>query len=254
MKDEDRPEYDQRIADRRAQIPWERWEDKKGKPPQEYHQTELFSPERVQRGIYQPWDEPPHGNGRLPLRFTDPPRGIIELSDDDVREALGGADLLRDGAISRGYREVYGAMGGRQIQRIGALGEIALARALGVPWEPQPGTHGKTADAGGWQVRTRSGPHQCLCLQPELKDVKWPFMLVQIIEHPNVLRIAGWIWGVDGHQTPWYRLKSDGRSYLYWVPSKFLHDQPLENTYVKRSEAPDSWTVTPRDAAADSKG
>ena len=198
--------------------------------PKYWHDDPYYC-QNAEAGLYLPSKTPPTAFRRLPKGFEDPPRGIIELTQDDVNEALGGADLLRDGAVSRGYREVYGAQGGREDQRVGALGEVALARALGVRWDPQPGTFGRSSDVEGWQVRTRRGAN-CLCLQPELKDLRWPFMLVQIIHYPRVLNLAGWIWGVDGHQEPWYGLKNDGKSYLYWVPPNWLHDQP-ETTHVQ---------------------
>jgi len=218
------------------------WKHDKTTTSDVYLHDDPYYCQNAEVGLYRPSKIPPEGARRLPRLRS---RGIIELSVDDVNEALGGADLLRDRAVSRGYREVYGAQGGREDQRVGALGEVALARALGVRWSPQPGTHGKTSDVAGWQVRTRRGAH-CLCLQPELKDLRWPFMLVQIIHHPRVLNIAGWIWGVDGHQSPWYGLKNDGKNYLYWVPPDWLHDQP-ETTHVEKSAPPATASAPPWD-------
>ncbi|MCK5652750.1 MAG: hypothetical protein KAJ42_15275 [Gemmatimonadetes bacterium] len=245
-------EYDDYRRARVEQLGPGVWKHTKTSTNPSYRHNDPYYCQNAEVGLYLPSKIPPHGARRLPASFDLPPRGIVELTDDDVNEALGGADLLRDRAVAKGYKEVYGSKGGREDQRVGALGEVALARALGVHWSPQPGTHGRTSDVHGWQVRTRRGAN-CLCLQPELKDLRWPFMLVQIIHHPHTLNIAGWIWGVDGHQSPWYGLKNDGKSYLYWVPANWLHDQP-ETTHVE-TPAPSDPRPAPSgdDAAAGSR-
>lgn len=241
-------EYDDYRRARVEQLGPDVWRHEKTSTSQRYWHDDPHYCQNAEAGLYLPSKLPPNGARRTPACFDCAPRGRVELTDDDVNEALGGADLLRDGAVRRGYREVYGAQGGREDQRVGALGEVALARYLGVAWTPQPGTHGKTSDVAGWQVRTRRGAN-CLCLQPELKDLRWPFMLVQIIHHPRVLNIAGWIWGVDGHQRPWYGLKSDGKSYLYWVPPDWLHDQP-ETTNVQERTPTRTTDSDPRPGAS----
>ena len=229
----DHREYDDYRSARIRQLGPGVWKHTKTSTSPKYRHEDREYCQNAEVGLYLPSKIPPDGARRTPACFDCAPRGRVELTDDDVNEALGGADLLRDGAVSRGYKEVYGSKGGRGDQQVGALGEVALARILGVRWDPQPGTFGRSSDVAGWQVRTRRGTN-CLCLQPELKDLRWPFMLVQIVHYPRVLNFAGWIWGVDGHQSPWYGLKSDGKSYLYWVPPDWLHDQP-ETTHAQAS-------------------
>jgi hypothetical protein len=175
-------------------------------------------------GLWFPSKLVPEG-AEIPKDFDNPPRGLLRLHPDDVIEAIGGADRLRRDALKQGAQERYGCTEGDQKQRIGALGEVALARALGVPWEKKSRTYGRAPgqDVAGWAVRTRN----CLgalCLQPELKDLLAPFMLIQVVHWPHLVNIAGWIWGVDGHQDPWYGLKSSGDG-LFWVPAYRLHDQ-----------------------------
>jgi len=159
----------------------------------------------------------------IPRDFDRSPRGLVRLHPDDVLEATGGADQLRRDALADGAQERYGCTDGRHKQHVGALGEVAVARALGVPWEKKSRSYGSARDVAGWEVRTRQGL-LCLCLQPEEKDLLAPFLLVQVIHWPHLVNVAGWIWGVDGHQDPWYGLKQSGDG-LYWVPADRLHDQ-----------------------------
>lgn len=175
-------------------------------------EAELYAPSKLVPGA-----------AGIPRSFESPPCGIIRLHPDDVLEAIGGADQLRKDALADGAQERFGCTDGRHKQRVGALGEVAVARALGVPWEKKSRSYGSVRDVAGWEVRTRQGL-DCLCLQPTEKDLLAPFMLVQVIFWPHLVNLAGWIWGVDGHQDPWYGLKQSGDG-LYWVPADRLHDQ-----------------------------
>lgn len=121
-------------------------------------------------------------------------------------------------SLRSGHKDKHGYSGdGWGIHIEGAMGEMVLAKHLGIHWDGSINTF-KRDDLPGVQVRTRSGHHYDLIIRTD-DDPNSRFVLVTG-KCPNY-RIRGWIQGQDGMQEEW--LKDYGqRPKAYFVPQGLL--------------------------------
>jgi hypothetical protein len=124
-------------------------------------------------------------------------------------------------AIAQGKHDNHGFRGerGLEFHCIGAAGEYAAAKALGIPWERTINTF-KLADLGTIiQVRTRpykKGWEQDLQVRPGDKDDE---IFVHVVEQlsPLQFRVYGWLYGRDAKKTiAWTR--PDRPNPVYYTP------------------------------------
>jgi hypothetical protein len=100
-----------------------------------------------------------------------------------------------------------------QLHVEGALGEQALAKALGLYWSGKGGL--RAPDVGRFEVRTRSEHWHELPLHPEDSDDR-RFWLVT--GRNGQYRVRGWILGAEGKRDDWWRDPSGEGRPAYWVP------------------------------------
>jgi hypothetical protein len=104
----------------------------------------------------------------------------------------------------------------------GMMGEIALARALGLPWTPGgiEVTRGDVANKLEVRATERLSGH--LLIYPNEADAS---IFVLMIGHYPQFRIAGSITAADAKQDQWWRSETDPP--CWWVPQKAL--SPVDN-------------------------
>lgn len=107
----------------------------------------------------------------------------------------------------------------RQIE--GALGELAVAKRLGLDWDGDVGDFSKS-DVGPYQVRTRqfntARKHMDLGVKPTDKDGK---VFILVLASCPVFGCRGWIMSEDAKKPEW--LNSNGYEKVYFVPRKNLN-------------------------------
>lgn len=115
---------------------------------------------------------------------------------------------------------------GQDVHVQGCLGELAVAKALGLPWD------GKFFDDAKWQEWRKNG-HDVSGL--EVRSTRWrsgrlilhrddndalPFVLVRAC-NGALFEIAGWYWGRDGKKEAWWEDVGRNRPCFY-VPNSLL--------------------------------
>jgi hypothetical protein len=121
--------------------------------------------------------------------------------------------------LKLGRRDAYAFRGnGLAAHRLGAVGEYAVAKSLGLFWDG-PGEL-RAPDVGLLEVRTRSRHSFDLIVHPRDPDER-AVVLVTCEEY--VFRIHGWIWARDAKRERWWRDPAGGRP-AYFVPQSALYD------------------------------
>jgi hypothetical protein len=97
----------------------------------------------------------------------------------------------------------------------GAAGEMAVAKALGLYWQPIIGNH-RADDVGPYQVRTNiSRRHDDLCLRPHDHDDR---VYINVLSFMPEFEVLGWIWAKDGKRELWLRDGTPDRPKCFYVP------------------------------------
>ena len=109
---------------------------------------------------------------------------------------------------------------GWQIDIVGALGEMALAKALGFYWEGKGRL--SAPDVGPLQVRTCSDNRHHLLLHPGDDDDRRFYLVVAKTPH---FEIAGWILGRDGKRDEFWQERVQGRPAYFVPPSALNHPE-----------------------------
>lgn len=100
----------------------------------------------------------------------------------------------------------------------GALGEYAVAKALGLYMDPGLKKF-KEPDVGEWHVRTTKYPDGDLRVDPE--ETSGKFLLVT--GRFDTYIIQGWVFAEDAHQEEWFGIKNKNfPDPMYWVPQNAL--------------------------------
>jgi len=121
----------------------------------------------------------------------------------------------KHGAKAKNLHETIG------IDILGAMGEMALAKHLGVFWSRSINTFHNVADIqGGIEVRTVSAPHYKLILRGN-DDPDRTYFLVAPAPEPPVFKIIGSILGRDGMK-PEFKGDPNGQGEAWFVPQAML--------------------------------
>lgn len=154
----------------------------------------------------------------------------VSLSLEEAKMAYAVAVDRQLDAMRRGLHGRHGAGEDLEISiglhLIGAAGEIAVAKALGVYWPPSVGTF-KAPDLGSEvQVRTRTNDKHDLIIRPEDSDDD--FFVLAVGRLP-VFRIVGWIYGAYAKRECWIQMHG-GRPPAFFVPQSALTtiNEPME--------------------------
>ncbi len=122
-------------------------------------------------------------------------------------------------ALHRGLPDKHGYDGdGWSIHIEGAIGELAIATALGRPWDATINTFKSQPDVGRAEVRTRSKSYYELIVRPDDRDDS-PYILVTG-KAPHY-QVVGWCWGHEAKKPEYWRTHGD-RPGAYFVPHAAL--------------------------------
>lgn len=140
----------------------------------------------------------------------------IPLSEAETRRCVWVGTERQLAAIAQGRRSYFvTAAGELGVHIVGALGEYAVAKGLGLEfWEPNIGGNDRAAgDVAGWHVRATCRPPGELVVRDH-DPHGGRFVLV--VGEPPCLTIAGWIFGREAHRSEWRRAPHG------WTPAWFV--------------------------------
>lgn len=155
---------------------------------------------------------------RPPLLPTSGP-----LTPDQLARGHQEGERRHHRAMAAGFRDRYGFKGDSLAIHIqGAIGELAAAIALGVPWEPDiNGFHNAGhSDVAGYEVKTTGQDHYDLNVWPDARLTE-AFILVTL---PNY-RVVGWI-DARSAMRPEHLKQVTERPASYFVPQRLLRPLP----------------------------
>lgn len=146
----------------------------------------------------------------------------VTLTDQELAHAARAGVDRQLRAIADGRKDAYGFKGDPwKIHIEGAMGEMALAKALGRYWSGAGEGFGEDTDVGGVQVRTRSKHSYELYVWPKDED---DAVYVLVTGAAPTFRVHGWIRGREAKREDWF--KSLGRAPAYFVPQSALKPFP----------------------------
>lgn len=144
----------------------------------------------------------------------------ITLTEAQFRHAALAGFLRQAENIVAGRRDGYGFTGdGWAAHILGAVGEYAVAAALGIHW-PGPGTL-RAPDVGQLQVRTRNRHSYELIIHPADENAAAFVLVTTDPATPLVYRVHGWLLGRHGKRREWWNDPAGGRA-AYFIPQASL--------------------------------
>jgi hypothetical protein len=145
---------------------------------------------------------------------------MIKLTDSEVEMAAQVGLRRQLEALRKGLPDKHGYEGdGWGIHIEGALGELALAKFLGVYWDGSVNTFKTKGDLGETEVRTRSRSDYDLIVR---EDDREDAVYVLVVGKAPAYRVVGWMLGKEAKQDRWVRTYG-GRTPAYFVPQAALH-------------------------------
>lgn len=100
----------------------------------------------------------------------------------------------------------------------GALGELAVARALGLDWNTMSFAHRHDGDVGGFEVRATLHDDGHLIVYRDDPDHRWFYL---VTGRPPALEVHGSIMGSRAKDDRWWNRRA--RDPSYWIPQDALH-------------------------------
>ena len=147
-----------------------------------------------------------------------PTKIILTRSEGDAAQDIARRRQL--GATGSGKRDRFGAQqkDGMTLHLVGALGEAAVAKALGIAYEGTVDTYQEGYDVLNYEVRTRTKDSYDLIVRPGDKNDA-PYILVT--QNGTTFNVWGWILGRDAKHAR-YLQDFGGRPPAYFVPKSDL--------------------------------
>lgn len=152
--------------------------------------------------------------------MNEPERVFVDLKAHDVEHAALVGIARQRAALAQGRRPILPGGGLWAAHVTGALGELAVAHALGVAWQPDIGgnDHGR-GDVCGYQVRATARPDGPLVIRDRdaARDV-----FVLVTGEPPRLELRGWLYGAEACEIGVRRAPNGGPPALF-VAGTDLH-------------------------------
>jgi hypothetical protein len=165
---------------------------------------------------------------RPPLFESVPVALKVTLTEAEIEQALACGQKRIEQAERHAMQDRLSEYSLRS-HRLGALGERAYAKWIGVPWRCGMRGFGGKPDVAGAQIRAIARPDQRLVVHTN-DPGKVPVVLVTTHGRP-VFEIRGWIRAADAQKEEW--LDDPGSKRLsFFVPQRELRDPAELRTYA----------------------
>jgi hypothetical protein len=158
----------------------------------------------------------------------------VTLNDQEVAWACYIARQRHESCLKKGIADKYGATGGYSLDEQGALGEYAVAKALGVQWTPGVDTFSAEGGdgVGKFEVRTGGRHNYSLIIRPADKDER--VFILATTEDRRTFFVHGWMTAIGAKRVASWKRAPNGRPPAWFVPQGALIDlrflpRPVQN-------------------------
>lgn len=150
---------------------------------------------------------------------------LVHLTDDEIRLARMIGDLrLEHSRGMNAHRSTVRTEQDRQAdEHLGCMGELALAKRLGIAWAPTLYTFRDEPNVGSFDVSTTRNPTHCLIVRDN--DVPSRRMVLVTDQGGGLMWVRGWITAEEGRAVGQVR-NPGGRRPSWFVNPANLH--PLD--------------------------
>lgn len=133
------------------------------------------------------------------------------------------AEMKQSEAVKNNRKDQHGFDGenGLEIHGIGACGEIAFAKLMGVYWDGSINTFGSCGDVGEFQVRTTDSREKHLIIRPGDKNCD---TFVSVRAEDSNYYVMGYQNAAYAKRKEWLKDTENGRPPMYLVPDEELRD------------------------------
>lgn len=164
---------------------------------------------------------------------------IVKLQEEDQRYATALGRERNRCALAAGYKDKAVEPGEVLQDPVrkhinGVLGEMAVAKALGMPYEGTLNTYKTGGDVGDLQVRSTPHPDGGLIVRPTDRDTD---TFVLVTGGPDEFEVSGWLVGWDAMKPQWWdTMKKKDRPPCWLAPRRALH--PLSELKIRLEGVP----------------
>jgi hypothetical protein len=171
--------------------------------------------------------------------YEDGDEILVILGDDDIALGLAKADENFKNQGKRDYRQ--GLMSEKRsagVWKLGMLGEIAVARALNIPW-----TGSLYDDVGEFQVKTVEERSRRLLLPAKGRHMDDAQIYISVVAGSmsslSVWHVRGWAYAKEVRQPEYLDTCGDNgwRQKAYLLPNDMLHSMTTLNSKETRNNA-----------------
>lgn len=152
--------------------------------------------------------------------YRPPDTAILVKLDPHEMAAAAYVGVRRHlGAVTKGLQEKHGCDGSWDHHILGAMGELALAKWLGVYWAGTVDVFKRVPDVAGVEVRTRPRHDYDLIIRDDDDEER---VYVLVTGRGPEFRLRGWVKGLESRDLRW-RKDHGGREDAWFVPQDALH-------------------------------
>lgn len=154
----------------------------------------------------------------------------VELTPGDVEQIRRTAQLRQAAAEQQGRPDRHGYTGDtpEALHVLGCVGELALARALGVPWEQAVNTYHSRPDVAGYEVRCRSRHTYDLIHRADDDPTRSYALVTWERADPWRALVHGWLPGAECRRPEWEQTHGQ-RERAWFIPRDQL--RPFTSGY-----------------------
>jgi hypothetical protein len=149
----------------------------------------------------------------------------VRLELDEVIKAAQVGIARQYESLYHGRREMLGLSKLFEAHIIGALGEKAFAKALGLEWTEHTERFGPLSDVGEYHIRSTKYQSGKLRIdEHEVVDNEKYALMIQLDEFGFEWRVAGWCYSHEAKEIGWFgSLQPNRPKKSYWVEQKDLN-------------------------------